>query len=115
MTAMTNTQRDDAQDGSILLILCAIAALVSVTETALSKDPLFVNSAGHDYHLRSTAGRWDPAAIAGSGGWVQDSQHSPAIDSADPTGPFNLEPAPNGGRANLGVDGNTRHASRSAP
>ena len=28
----------------------------------LSKDPLFANSAGHDYHLRSTAGRWDPAA-----------------------------------------------------
>ncbi len=81
----------------------------------ISKDPLFANSAGHDYHLRSTAGRWDPAANGKNGGWVIDSQHSPAIDAADPASPFKLEPAPNGGRANLGADGNTAKASQSAP
>lgn len=81
----------------------------------LSQDPLFVNAAGHDYRLRSTTGRWDPAANGKSGGWVIDKQHSPAIDAADPASPFDLEPAPNGGRANLGADANTEHASKSAP
>jgi len=57
----------------------------------LSKDPLFANSAGHDYRLRST---------------------SPAIDAADPASPFNLEPTPNGGRADLGAYGNTAQASK---
>jgi hypothetical protein len=78
----------------------------------LSKDPLFVNAAGHDYRLRSTAGRWDPAANGKKGGWVLDSEHSPAIDAADPAAPFKLEPAPHGGRANLGVYGNTAQASK---
>lgn len=81
----------------------------------LSGDPLFANSAGRDYRLRSTAGRWDPTANSKSGGWVVDSQLSPAIDAADPASPFKLEPAPNGGRANLGADGNTAQASQSAP
>lgn len=78
----------------------------------LSKDPLFANPAGHDYRLRSTAGRWDPAANDKSGGWVLDKEHSPAIDAADPAAPFKLEPAPNGGRANLGAYGNTAQASK---
>jgi hypothetical protein len=81
----------------------------------LSKDPLFANSAGHDYRLRSTAGRWDPAANGNKGGWVVDTQHSPAIDAAEPASPFQLEPLPNGGRANLGADGNKEQASKSAP
>ncbi len=80
----------------------------------LSKDPLFANPAGHDYHLRSTAGRWDSAANGKKGGWVTDNQHSPAIDAADPASLFKLEPAPNGGRANLGAYGNTAQASKSA-
>jgi hypothetical protein len=57
----------------------------------LSKDPLFANPAGHDYRPRST---------------------SPAIDAADPASPFNLEPAPNGGRADLGAFGNTAQAGK---
>jgi hypothetical protein len=81
----------------------------------LSKDPLFANPAGHDYRLRSTAGRWDPAANSNKGSWVVDTQHSPAIDAAEPAAPFQLEPAPNGSRANLGPDGNKEQASKSAP
>jgi hypothetical protein len=80
----------------------------------LTKDPLFVNPAARDYRLRSTAGRWDPSANGMKGGWVTDSQHSPAIDAGDPASPFNLEPAPNGGRANLGAYGNSAQASKSA-
>lgn len=81
----------------------------------LSKNPLFANPAGHDYRLRSTAGRWDPAANGKQGGWAIDKEHSPAIDAAEPAAPFKLEPEANGGRANLGTEGNTAQASKSAP
>jgi hypothetical protein len=79
----------------------------------VSKDPLFANAAGHDYHVRSIVGRWDPAANDAKGGWAQDKENSPAIDAGEPASPFNLEPTPNGGRANLGADGNTAQASKS--
>ena len=81
----------------------------------LSTDPLFANLAGNDFHVRSSAGRWDPAANGGAGGWVLDNQDSPAIDAADPASPFAAEPEPNGGRANMGVYGDTPQASKSAP
>jgi len=81
----------------------------------LCKDPLFANPAGHDYRLRSSAGRWDPAANRKKGDWVLDKEHSPAIDAADPAAPFKLEPDANGARANLGAYGNMAEASKSAP
>lgn len=74
----------------------------------LSADPRFADAASHDYHLRSTVGRWS------AGGWVQDSEYSPAIDAGDPASPFDAEPAPNGGQVNLGAYGNTPEASLSA-
>lgn len=80
----------------------------------LSTDPLFADPASQDYHPRSTAGRWDPAANGGTGAWVQDRQHSPAIDAGDPASPFAAEPEPNGSQANLGAYGNTPWASKSA-
>jgi hypothetical protein len=39
---------------------------------------------------------------------------SPTIDAGDPTVPWPSEPAPNGGRVNLGYDGNTTQATASA-
>jgi len=75
----------------------------------LSADPLFADPAGGDFHLRSTAGRYDPA----SGDWVIDTVQSPAIDVGDPAAAFAGEPAPNGARINLGAFGNTAQASRS--
>lgn len=62
-----------------------------------------------DYHLKSRAGRWDSTA----GVWVQDDATSPCVDAGDPAAPFEAEPAPNGGRANVGAYGGTTQASKS--
>ncbi len=74
-----------------------------------SVDPLFADPASGDFHLRSRTGRWDPDAA----GWVVDVEHSPAIDAGDPASAFEVEPAPNGGRRNLGAFGNSGEASTS--
>jgi hypothetical protein len=81
-------------------------------------DPLFVDP-GHwdnntfvpgDYHLRSQAGRWDPAA----GGWVKDGVTSPCIDAGDPTDEgWKNELWPNGRRIDIGAYGGTAEASLS--
>jgi MYXO-CTERM domain-containing protein len=75
----------------------------------LAVDPLFVDSANRDYHLMSTAGRWDATNAA----WVTDSETSPCIDTGDPTDAYALESCPNGGRIDMGAYGNTEQASHS--
>jgi len=76
----------------------------------LDADPEFARRGPDgDYHLRSQAGRWDPAA----GIWVLDQVTSPCIDAGDPSSDFSQEPLPNGGRVNLGAYGNTSEASQS--
>jgi len=89
---------------------------------SISADPMFVdpdgpdNIAGNaddDYHLKSTEGRWDPAANGGVGGWVKDDVNSPCIDAGNPADSFTLEPSPNGGRINIGAYGGTAEASKS--
>ena len=62
-----------------------------------------------DFHLKSTAGRWDPATKAYV---TTDTTTSPCIDKGDPSAAFSLEPAPNGGRVNLGTYGNSAEASK---
>jgi predicted outer membrane repeat protein len=62
-----------------------------------------------DYHLKSQAGRWDPAGE----GWVLDDVTSPCIDAGDPNTPVADEPEPNGGRINMGAYGGTPEASMS--
>lgn len=79
----------------------------------LVADPLFADPDGGDFHLRSTAGRFQ-IGEKGTGAWVLDEVDSPGIDAGDPASPFTNEPAPNGGRVNLGVYGNTAEASKSA-
>lgn len=73
----------------------------------ISNDPLFVNSANSDFHLKSTGGHWTPD------GYVIDSVKSPCIDAGDFASDYSKEPTPNGGRINMGAYGNTLQASKS--
>jgi len=75
----------------------------------ISTDPLFVDAANGDYHVQSTVGSFH------GGLWTPDPLHSPCIDAGDPSSPFANEPLPNGGRINMGFEGNTTEASLSAP
>ncbi len=75
----------------------------------IDADPLFADSSLRDYHLMSEAGRFHPS----SGAWIEDEVTSPAIDSGDPASEFDLEPTPNGGRADMGCYGGTEQASHS--
>ncbi len=70
-------------------------------------DPLFAEAAAGDFRLLSAGGRWTGED------WVSDTVTSPCIDAGDPADEASAEPAPNGGRVNLGFDGNTPFASRS--
>jgi hypothetical protein len=62
-----------------------------------------------DYHLRSETGRWDPVRV----NWVVDPIMSPCIDRGNPARDPAMEPAPHGGRINMGAFGGTRAASMS--
>lgn len=63
-----------------------------------------------DYHLKSKAGRWDPAAE----NWVKDPVDSPCIDAGDPYSSYARELWPHGLRTNMGAYGNTAEASLSS-
>jgi len=62
-----------------------------------------------DYHLRSQTGRWESVSQS----WVQDVLTSPCIDAGNPASDWIAEPAPNGGRINMGAYGGTPQASMS--
>lgn len=76
---------------------------------SLTVDPLFANVGAGDFHLLSAGGRYTP------GGVVSDLESSRLIDAGDPEAPFGNEPAPNGGRVNIGLYGNTAEASQTPP
>jgi len=63
-----------------------------------------------DYHLKSTAGRWDPIVST----WVLDETSSPCIDAGKPNEPIGSETSGNGGIINMGAYGGTLEASRTA-
>jgi hypothetical protein len=62
-----------------------------------------------DYHLKSQAGRWEPATQT----WIMDDVTSPCIDAGDMSSPIGYEPFPNGGVINMGAYGGTAEASKS--
>lgn len=100
-----NTREFASYSGGSYAISYSITTQAGTGNRAL--DPRFVSTAEGDYHLQSAGGHFS------AGGWVVDARTSPAIDAGDPASPFAGEPAPNGGRANLGAYGNTAEASRS--
>jgi hypothetical protein len=73
---------------------------------SINSNPQFADLAASDFHLKSTAGRWD------WGSWAYDTVDSPCIDAGDPSSSYSIEPSPNGGRINMGFYGNTIYASR---
>ena len=75
----------------------------------IDADPYFADANNGDYHLKSQAGRWEPASES----WVQDAVTSPCIDAGNPHSPIGYEPFPNGGGVNMGAYGGTAHASKS--
>ena len=72
-------------------------------------EPCFADPGNRDYHLKSQAGRWDPASQT----WVQDDITSPCIDGGDPDTSIGSEPSPNGDIINMGTYGGTDQASKS--
>jgi cathepsin L len=81
-------------------------------------DPIFVEPAEWDYHLKSASGHYNDTTRQ----WVlddgdnydeADDENSPCIDVADPDASYSRELKCNGGRANIGAFGNTNQASRS--
>ncbi|UCG56976.1 MAG: hypothetical protein JSU70_19190 [Phycisphaerales bacterium] len=88
--------------------------VVLLYENALARheddhDPLFADPDNGDYHLLSERGRYWPEHDV----WILDEVTSPCIDAGDATANFSNEPAPNGGRLNLGAYGGTAYASMS--
>jgi PKD repeat protein len=77
------------------------------SKTDIHVNPLFADQKNHDYHLKSTAGRWNGKA------WVKDKVSSLCIDAGYLYSDYSKEPEPNGKRINIGPDGNTRYASKS--
>jgi hypothetical protein len=73
----------------------------------INSNPLFADQRNHDYHLKSTVGRWNGKI------WVKDRVSSPCIDAGYPLSNYSNELEPNGERINIGRYGNTEYASMS--
>ncbi len=78
-------------------------------DSSVDPDPLFADADAGDYHIKSTRGRYWPDHDV----WVLDKVTSPAVDGGDPASDIGGEPAPHGGRINMGAYGGTAYASLS--
>jgi hypothetical protein len=82
-------------------------SFISGAEGNIDDDPLLVDPNSGDYHLRSRRGRFWPEHNV----WILDEVTSPCIDGGNPSAETLDEPAPNGGRINMGAYGGTVQAS----
>jgi hypothetical protein len=99
----------DIQGGQNRISVSGSHSTVTWEQGNINVDPQFAAAGNRDYHLKSGAGRWDPAGES----WVLDNITSPCIDAGDPGSPVAFEPYPNGGIINMGVYGGTTEASKS--
>lgn len=124
---------DDSLDGTILRVdYCDVTGLdqghlfepfdsqeciLDWGEGNFQADPLFVDPAAGNDHLKSSSGHFEPISRQ----WILDDgdnydpgddENSPRIDAGDPTVEV-TEYNCNGSRVNLGAYGNTDQASRS--
>jgi T5SS/PEP-CTERM-associated repeat protein len=77
----------------------------------VDNDPLFADRA--HYHLQSTEGFYTNGYFSG-GYWTNAAFNSDLIDLGHDQSDWSREPAPNGGRINMGAYGGTEVASKSA-
>ncbi|MDD2236842.1 MAG: hypothetical protein PHG65_06520, partial [Kiritimatiellae bacterium] len=80
---------------------------------SLSKNPLFADVSGGDFHLQTQypTGRY----VRAVGGYAtNDTATSPLLDSGNPAVPVGSEPLPNGARVNIGLYGSSVQASKTA-
>ncbi len=75
---------------------------------SFAKEPVFADEVGGDYHLQSSGGRYS------GGTWATDTVDSVCVDAGNPLTVYTNEPLPNGGRVNMGFEGNTAEASRTS-
>ena len=103
-----------ADDAKLVTTTADFTNLLTVTSSLIyynpSKTGIYESLAAMDAHLLSPAGY----VVNGGAAGPATTDYSPAIDLGDPTADYSNEPAPNGGRLNLGAYGNTAEASRTA-
>ncbi|MHC4556754.1 MAG: right-handed parallel beta-helix repeat-containing protein [Planctomycetota bacterium] len=99
----------DIEGGQEAISVSGNHSTVTWGQGNIDTDPQFAAINSGDFHLKSQAGRWEPASAS----WVKDDLTSPCIDSGDPMSSISLEPFPNGGVVNMGAYGRTNQASKS--
>ena len=103
-----------AADPRLVTSTAAFEALLTTTASAVyytyTNPTIYEDLASMDAHLLSPAGY----CVNGGAAGPATTDYSPAIDLGDPAADYSNEPAPNGGRLNLGAYGNTAEASSSA-
>jgi hypothetical protein len=99
----------DIEGGRNSISVSGSRSTVTWEQGNIDADPQFAAAGNRNYHLKSAAGRWDPAGES----WVLDNVTSPCIDAGDPCSPVAFEPYPNGGVINIGAYGGTDQAGKS--
>lgn len=112
-----------AEDGEIAMDYCCVQGLTGTLGGIgnIGSDPLFVDAANGDYHLRTQGRRWDAAQER----WTYDSETSLCIDAGNPGRALGDEPTagppdPNhlagpNTRIDMGAYGGTADASLAPP
>ena len=106
-----DTETVIAADPRLVTSTADFTNLLTVTASQqYYKSKIYDDVVAMDAHLKSPAGY----VVNGGAAGPATTDYSPAIDLGDPAADYSNEPAPNGGRLNLGAFGNTAEASSSA-